>query len=37
MTEIVTALLLFLSLCVFVAHALDAYLETRSVAMTDAP
>jgi hypothetical protein len=37
MTEVVTALLLFLSLGVFLAHAFDAYLEARSVAIQPHP
>jgi hypothetical protein len=37
MTEVVAALLLFLSLSVFLAHAFEAYLETRSVTIQPHP
>jgi hypothetical protein len=37
MTEVLTALLLFLSVSVFLAHAFEAYRETRSVTIQPHP
>jgi hypothetical protein len=37
MTELVAALLLFLSVSVFLAHAFEAYLEMRSVTIQPHP